>query len=74
MLEAGVELYELRPDATERTHIEAPGFTARKIGLHAKILVLDKRLVFVGTINTDPRSMTLNTRVRFYIRPDCAFL
>ncbi len=47
----------------ERAHFEAPGITAKHVGLHAKILVLDKRLVFVGTINTDPRSMTLNTEV-----------
>jgi len=67
MLEAGIELYELRPDATERIHFEAPGFIARKVGLHAKILVLDKRLVFVGTINTDPRSMTLNTEVSLMV-------
>jgi len=67
ILEAGVELYELRPDAAERIHFEAPGFTARKVGLHAKILVLDRRLVFVGTINTDPRSMTLNTEVSLIV-------
>ena len=67
ILEAGVELYELRPDAAERTRFEAPGITAKQVGLHAKILVLDKRLVFVGTINTDPRSMILNTEVSLMI-------
>ena len=67
ILEAGVELYELRPDAPERAHFEAPGITAKHVGLHAKILVLDKRLVFVGTINTDPRSMILNTEVSLVI-------
>jgi len=67
ILEAGVELYELRPDAAERAQFEAPGITARHVGLHAKILILDKRLVFVGTINTDPRSMILNTEVSLMI-------
>ena len=67
ILEAGVELHELRPNAPERIIFEAPGFTAKKIGLHAKILVLDRRLVFVGTINTDPRSMTLNTEVSLVV-------
>jgi putative cardiolipin synthase len=67
ILEAGVELHELRPDAAERIYYEAPGFTAGQVGLHAKILVLDKRLVFVGTINTDPRSMILNTEVSLMV-------
>lgn len=67
ILAAGVELHELMPDPPERTHIEAPGFQGKHIGLHAKILVLDERLVFVGTINVDPRSMTLNTEVSLMI-------
>ena len=67
ILEAGVELYELRPDAAERIQFEAPGITAKHVGLHAKILILDKRLVFVGTINTDPRSMILNTEVSLMV-------
>ena len=67
LLEAGVELHEFRPDAEERSHFEAPGFSAEHVGLHAKILVLDQRLVFVGTINADPRSMVLNTEVSLVI-------
>ena len=67
LLEAGVELHELRPHAPERALFEAPGFTADHIGLHAKILVLDKRLVFVGTLNADPRSLVLNTEVSLMI-------
>ena len=67
IVEAGVELHELRPDPAERGHFEAPGFAAETVRLHAKILVLDQRLVFVGTINTDPRSMILNTEVSLMI-------
>ncbi len=67
LLEAGVELHEFRADAGERSHFEAPGFGAEHVGLHAKILVLDQRLVFVGTINADPRSMVLNTEVSLVI-------
>jgi putative cardiolipin synthase len=67
IIEAGVELHELRPDPAERGHFEAPGFGAEIVRLHAKILVLDQRLVFVGTINTDPRSMVLNTEVSLMI-------
>ena len=67
IVEAGIELHEFRPDAAERSHFEAPGFGADHVGLHTKILVLDRRLVFVGTINTDPRSMVLNTEVSLVI-------
>jgi len=67
IIEAGVKLHELRPDPAERGHFEAPGFSAETVRLHAKILVLDQRLVFVGTINTDPRSMVLNTEVSLMI-------
>ena len=31
--------------------------------LHAKTLVVDRRVVFVGTYNLDPRSENLNTEV-----------
>jgi len=73
IIAAGIELHELRPDAPERAHFEAEGFKAEHIGLHAKILVLDQRLVFVGTINVDPRSMVLNTEVSLIIdSPDLA--
>ncbi len=64
---AGVELHELRPDAPERASFEATGFTAAHVGLHAKILVVDRRYSFVGTINADPRSMILNTEVSMMI-------
>ncbi|MCF6264693.1 MAG: phospholipase D family protein [Xanthomonadales bacterium] len=67
MLKAGVELHEMRPDAQVRNQFEAEGFAAEHIGLHAKLLVLDKRLLFVGTINADPRSMRLNTEVSLLI-------
>ena len=67
IVEAGVELHELRPDPAERDHFEAPEFRAEIVRLHAKILILDQRLVFVGTINTDPRSMVLNTEVSLMI-------
>jgi putative cardiolipin synthase len=67
IVEAGVELHELQPDAPGRAAFEAPGFTAEHVGLHAKLLVLDGRYSFVGTINADPRSMVLNTEVSLLI-------
>jgi putative cardiolipin synthase len=63
MLRAGVELFELRPDP-ERTGQAAKvhrGSTARA-ALHAKILVIDRATIFVGSHNLDPRSGQLDSQ------------
>jgi cardiolipin synthase C len=67
LLAAGIEVFEYRPDPRIQQEImdryaalsaEAPVFA-----LHAKTLVVDRRVVFVGTYNLDPRSENLNTEV-----------
>jgi putative cardiolipin synthase len=63
LLEAGVELYELRPvggsaDAQERL---AEALGAERATLHAKTFVVDGRYVFIGSMNLDPRSDRINT-------------
>jgi putative cardiolipin synthase len=63
MLRAGVELFELRPDP-ERTGPAAEvhrGNTARA-ALHAKIFVIDREAIFVGSHNLDPRSSQLDSQ------------
>jgi len=63
LLDSGVRLYELRPDAESRKlYVADPGLPS-KLGLHAKVIVFDKEKVFVGTLNLDPRSLYLNTEV-----------
>ena len=60
------ELYEYRPDAaaqTELFHELAPGQPVPHLGLHAKTAVYDRRTVFVGSFNLDPRSENLNTEI-----------
>jgi putative cardiolipin synthase len=60
------ELYEYRPDArsmTELYHELAPGQPVPHLGLHAKTLVYDRKAVFVGSFNLDPRSENLNTEI-----------
>jgi len=66
LLEAGVEIYEFRPDAAERVKI-ATGALQKKLnyvpvfGLHAKTMVIDGNVTAIGTFNLDPRSANLNT-------------
>jgi putative cardiolipin synthase len=65
LLEAGVELYELRAD-TEL--IEYYRETDQKLadsnaGLHTKAFVLDGRFSIVGSYNMDPRSRIWNSEI-----------
>ena len=71
LLEAGVELYEIKPAATDRRDRRSGGgfFGSRGSGgssgasLHAKTFAFDRRVGFVGSYNLDPRSSRLNTEM-----------
>jgi cardiolipin synthase C len=63
VLAAGVELYELRPDAEALSLYVTPPASAERLGLHTKAVVVDGRRAFVGSPNVDPRSMVLNTEI-----------
>ena len=66
LLAAGVDLYELSPSRTR----SAPrlGLFGSSIGrLHAKTAVVDRRMVFVGSMNLDPRSESQNTELGIFI-------
>ncbi|MCA1925369.1 MAG: phospholipase D family protein [Thiobacillus sp.] len=64
LLEAGVELFELKPVADPiggRLRDLSRG--SSRASLHAKTFVFDDRHVFIGTFNFDPRSAVLNTEM-----------
>ena len=61
LLKGGVSLFELRTDAEARTKFIAPQYPSATLALHGKVMVLDRRRVFVGSMNLDPRSHHLNT-------------
>jgi putative cardiolipin synthase len=58
ILDAGVELYEMRSDAQVAAHD-----LAEDISLHSKYIVFDDDVVFIGSLNLDPRSLYLNTEL-----------
>jgi len=62
LLNAGVELYELRPD-TDAPRIWSVFAGESRAALHAKSLVFDRKSVFIGSFNLDPRSVALNTEI-----------
>jgi cardiolipin synthase C len=70
LLRSGVRLYELKPSAAtlerkegkedKASHRAGSSSTA---ALHAKTFAIDRRRVFVGSFNLDPRSSRLNTEM-----------
>lgn len=68
MLRLGIDLWELRADAADRTpHVADPASRA-PLSLHAKAAVIDREIVFVGALNLDPRSLNLNTETGLIVR------
>ena len=47
-----------------------PGQPVPHFGLHAKTTVYDRKTVFVGSFNLDPRSENLNTEIGFLIESE----
>jgi putative cardiolipin synthase len=64
---AGVHLYELKPSATDRQGEGLASSSASATGLHAKTFASDRRRIFVGSFNFDPRSARLNTEMGLVI-------
>ncbi|MCY1396946.1 Cardiolipin synthase C [compost metagenome] len=64
LLEHGVKLYELRADP-DRGMAGAPWRVSgsSSASLHSKAIVFDRRHVFIGSFNFDPRSALWNTEV-----------
>jgi putative cardiolipin synthase len=64
LLKAGVDLWELRADpAIQQTVVDVPPIKADFTGLHSKCAVADRRYVFIGSMNMDPRSRAINTEM-----------
>jgi putative cardiolipin synthase len=62
LLEAGIELYEIKVEAPlSRRPSTIRSLGSSRVSLHAKLMVLDQRSTFVGSMNIDPRSLRLNT-------------
>lgn len=69
LLEAGLEIFEFRPDAAVRLQLNQREATSDAVfALHAKSMVVDRRHIYVGTFNLDPRSANLNTEVGILVR------
>jgi putative cardiolipin synthase len=67
LLKMGLQIFEFRPDAESRgkllTSPVIDKFKPAVFGLHAKSMVVDGKIAYIGTFNFDPRSENLNTEV-----------
>lgn len=68
LLNAGIELYEMRRDWSADNVRERAGFMGSSgASLHAKTFAVDEDRVFIGSFNFDPRSAQLNTEMGYVI-------
>ncbi len=69
LLDAGVELFEIRAllGSTRGTGQTQAISSYGNYSLHAKFLVFDRKKVYIGSMNFDERSKTLNTEIGLII-------
>jgi len=68
LLRAGIQLYEIKTTAVRESRSEEGKHgSSSRAGLHAKTFAVDRRHIFVGSFNFDPRSALLNTEMGFVI-------
>ena len=66
LLEEGVELYEVKTDAAVANGTAEPEGPDR-LTLHTKAVIIDRQLLFVGSLNLDPRSIDINTEMGLFL-------
>lgn len=69
LLRNGIKIYEVRPDADVRGSeiVAASGAIAT---LHTKAFLVDRKQIFIGSFNFDPRSAFFNTESGVLIRSE----
>jgi putative cardiolipin synthase len=68
LLRVGVELFEMNKKLTRAQRKEKKGVgSSSKASLHAKVFVLDREQVFIGSLNLDPRSFYENSEIGLVI-------
>jgi len=65
VIRAGAELYEARANAAREVQGTEEGPDA--LTLHTKAILIDRRYLFVGSLNLDPRSIDINAEMGLII-------
>jgi cardiolipin synthase C len=64
LLRNGVELYEMNKKLSREQRKENKGEAgSSKASLHAKVFIIDREKVFIGSLNLDPRSFYENSEI-----------
>ena len=66
LLEMGVEMYEVKPTVSF-DEAQKSGYDFTHSALHMKAFLIDRRYVFVGSFNWDPRSSFINSEMGLFI-------
>jgi phosphatidylserine/phosphatidylglycerophosphate/cardiolipin synthase-like enzyme len=66
LLKLGVDLREMRPKLGQK-HTRFHPFRSSNASLHAKALVIDQKIVFIGSLNMDERSARINSELGLVI-------
>ena len=63
ILATGTQLFEFhyQPSGTVRNWADVEPVNAPFVSLHAKTIVADRRLCFIGSLNFDPRALVINS-------------
>jgi putative cardiolipin synthase len=67
LLKAGVRIFEVRADA-DVSGSELVAASGAKATLHTKAFIVDRKELFIGSFNFDPRSANINTELGVIIR------
>ena len=67
LLEHGVDLYEIRPKTGTQREFWSFLASDSTATLHSKVVVFDRKMVFIGSFNLDPRSIEINTEIGLLI-------
>jgi cardiolipin synthase C len=66
LLKLGVDLREMRPKLGQK-RVRFHPFRSSNASLHAKALVIDQKIVFIGSLNMDERSAKINSELGLVI-------
>ena len=65
VIQAGAKLYEIRANAARE--LEGDDSAPETLTLHTKLFSIDRRYLFVGSLNLDPRSIEINAEMGLLI-------
>lgn len=70
LLQLGVRLFEVRSRVARIAPTVSGTQAGSQASLHSKAVVLDRKTVFIGTLNFDPRSLYINTEIGLIVESE----